>query len=76
MEEITAIPQFYNRNQFRSKTEARWAYLFDQLGIPYYYEPEPLSLPNGIKYWPDFYLIDCKSWFEVKGIMDKKSEEK
>lgn len=76
MEEITAIPQFYNGYQFRSKTEARWAYLFDQLEIPYYYEPEPLSLPNGINYWPDFYLPDCNSWFEAKGIMDKKSEEK
>lgn len=72
---IKAIGAVYNGYRFRSRLEARWAMFFDFLGIPYVYEPEGLKI-GGICYLPDFYLPDCKQFFEVKGVMDSDSEEK
>lgn len=68
MGEIKAIETVYNGYRFRSRLEARWAVFFDSLNIPYIYEPEGLDI-NGVYYLPDFYLPDCKQFFEVKGIM-------
>lgn len=67
MNEIKPIETYYNGYRFRSRLEARWAVFFDSLGIPYLYEPEGFVLPNGDWYLPDFYLPDCKQFFEVKG---------
>lgn len=50
----------------RSKTEARWAVYFDQLGIKWNYEPEPFDFGEGIFYLPDFYLPEFKTYAEVK----------
>lgn len=53
---IKAIPTFYNGAQFRSRLEARWAALFDQIGWEWDYEPFDLegwspdfsiNFPNG-----------------------------
>ena len=75
MTNIKPIETIYNGYRFRSRLEARWAVFFDALGIPYEYEPEGLCI-NGINYLPDFYLPDCKQFFEVKGIMSDEDEEK
>ena len=60
----------YNGYTFRSKIEASWAYLFDQLGIEYYYENETFSLENNsggtTNYLPDFFLPDMDCFLEVK----------
>jgi hypothetical protein len=45
------IPTTYNGTTFRSRLEARWAYLFDGLGLHWEYEPFDA---NG--YIPDFVL--------------------
>ena len=66
---IKAIPTIYKGYRMRSRLEARWAAFFDALGIPWRYETEGLTLSDGTQYLPDFYLPDCKSWFEVKGVM-------
>lgn len=66
---IKAIPTIYKGYRMRSRLEARWAAFFDALGIPWQYETEGLTLSDGTQYLPDFYLPDCKSWFEVKGVM-------
>jgi hypothetical protein len=63
---------------FKSTLEARWALLFDALGLKWWYEPETFKLPGGVVYTPDF-AIDAgynmafnsdqkgkKIWFEIK----------
>lgn len=51
LNDIKAIPTFYNGTQYRSRLEARWAAFFDLVGWRYDYEPQDL---NG---WiPDFAL--------------------
>jgi len=48
---ITAIPTTYKGIEFRSRLEAKWAVMFNQLGWSWEYEPIDL---NG--YIPDFIL--------------------
>lgn len=62
---IAAIPTTYNGVTFRSRTEARWAVFFDQLDIPWDYEPEGYQLKAGW-YAPDFWLPSHEMFFEVK----------
>lgn len=54
---IKAIETTYNNTRFRSRLEARWACLFDALGITWYYEHEGYETPHGW-YLPDFWLPD------------------
>lgn len=76
MNEIKPIETIYNGHRFRSRLEARYAVFFDTLGIKYMYEIEGFKLPNGDLYLPDFYLPDCDTWFEVKGVMTLKDKTK
>lgn len=68
---IAAKETYFNGIKFRSRIEARWAVLFDAIGITYQYEPEKFNLPNGDVYIPDFYLPNMNPgpgvYFEVKG---------
>ena len=73
---IKAIETVYNGYRFRSRLEARWAVFFDAIGISYEYEPEGFELSDGTMYLPDFYLKQCKTWFEVKGVMSKEDKHK
>ena len=79
---IKPIETYYNGYRFRSRLEARWAVLFDALGIEYEYEPEGYEFPNGMKYLPDFVLHGGKErcpdplYVEVKGKMTEKDAEK
>jgi len=61
---VTAIQTTYRGIRFRSRTEARWAAFFDELGWPWEYEPHDL-----IWYVPDFVLkLDAGGVLcEVKG---------
>ncbi len=63
---IKPIKTRYNGYLFRSRAEARWAVLFDELNIKYIYEPEGYELSDGTRYLPDFYLPEIKTYFEVK----------
>lgn len=62
-----AIETHYNGFAFRSRLEARWAVFFDCLRIPYEYEREGFTLPDG-PYLPDFFLPSVRGgmWCEVK----------
>jgi hypothetical protein len=51
---IKPIETVYNGYRFRSRLEARWAVLFDGIGIRYRYEPEGFALDDGTLYLPDF----------------------
>ena len=62
---IAAIPTTYNGVEFRSRTEARWAVFFDELEIPWDYEPEGYQLLTSW-YVPDFWLPNHGIFFEVK----------
>jgi hypothetical protein len=62
---IPVIPTHYAGCYFRSRLEARWAVVFDTLGIRWEYELEGYALPSGW-YLPDFWLPDFKFWVEIK----------
>lgn len=63
---IKAIETEYKGYKFRSRLEARWAVLFDQLDIRYEYEPTGFEMRNKTRYLPDFYLPDFDLYGEVK----------
>jgi len=68
---MQAIETEWKGFRFRSRTEARWAVIFEALGLDWKYEPQGYHLDNGMSYLPDFYLPDLSSeggwWVEVKG---------
>lgn len=68
------IQTAYKGYNFRSRLEARWAVFFDQLNIPYEYEPEGYDLGNGYYYLPDFRIDDF--FIEVKPSEQPTEEEK
>jgi len=63
---ISAIQTQWNGYLFRSRTEARWAVLFDALAIQYEHELEGWPFEDGTLYLPDFYLPRIRMWAEVK----------
>jgi hypothetical protein len=68
----------YNGYRFRSRLEARWAVFFDALEIKYQYEHEGYETSDDFysekcRYLPDFYLPECGTFVEVKGVMDERS---
>lgn len=65
MNHFSAIETHYRGYRFRSRLEARWAVFFDALGWAWQYEPEGFDI-DGIRYLPDFYLVDAATYLEVK----------
>ena len=70
---VKAIETRYAGYRFRSRLEARWAVLFDHLGIKWEYEPQGyactyrLTLDEGtFPYLPDFWFPDLELYGEVK----------
>jgi len=87
MNEIRPIETYYDGHWYRSRLEARWAVVFNYLGVDFEYEPEGFDLGNGLKYLPDFRVKcygkrgDYKSdpfdlYIEVKGRMTEIDAEK
>lgn len=62
---VKAIPATYSGITFRSRLEARYAVLFDQLGVPWQYEADGRQLASGW-YLPDFRLPRAGLWVEIK----------
>lgn len=62
----TAIPTFHSGHYFRSRLEARYAVLFESLGIDYDYELQGFKFLDGTCYLPDFWLPKVRMWAEVK----------
>jgi hypothetical protein len=69
------IPTTYKGITYRSRLEARWAVFFEEIGIEFEYEAEPIRSKSGaVLYMPDFVIysgIRCKDWteryfFEIK----------
>jgi len=63
---VRAIETFYSGYRFRSRLEARWAVLFDALGVAWLYEPEGFVLDSGVMYLPDFFIPEWGCFAEVK----------
>lgn len=74
-----AIETRYAGRRFRSRLEARYAVLFDALGLKWEYEREGYELPSG-RYLPDFFVHwgasrdarlhqfrEVGYWVEIKG---------
>lgn len=73
---VRAIETTYAGCRFRSRLEARWAVVFDHLGIRWQYEPEGLDI-DGVQYLPDFLLPDLDGLYvEVKGQMGESGMRK
>lgn len=63
---MRAIDTRYAGRLFRSRLEARYAVLFDALGIKWDYEPEGFVLDDGSRYLPDFWLPESRTWVDVR----------
>lgn len=68
--EILSIETNFKGVVYRSRTEARWAVFFSELGLAFEYEPERIQLSDGESYLPDFYLPELSAYFEVKAAND------
>ena len=66
---IPAIPTLYAGVLYRSRTEARWAKFWRELGIEPDYEPQGYVTTTGKPYLPDFMIHAAlgRLWVEVKG---------
>lgn len=64
---MKAIETEYKGHTFRSRLEARYAVLFDSMGLEWKYEMQGYELHDGRKYLPDFYLPELDLYVEVKG---------
>ena len=75
------MPTYYRGITFRSRLEARWAIILDELGIDWEYEPEAIVIdqtyhfpdtynPEIFSYLPDFWLPEYRAFMEVKGSLD------
>ena len=67
---IKAIQTRYAGCRFRSRTEARWAVVFDHLRLRWEYEPDGYRLPSGA-YLTDFWLPDLAEWVEIKPVVHR-----
>lgn len=66
---IRPLATKYKGKKYRSRTEARWSIFFDEMKVPFQYEPKVFRTPQG-GYLPDFLLWPgsiAASWIEVKG---------
>jgi hypothetical protein len=63
-----AISTRYHGYNFRSRLEARWAVVFETLGLNWRYEAEGWQSPSGDRWLPDFLLEiqGKKVWVEIK----------
>ena len=62
----SAIVTPYNGINFRSRLEAKWAAMFDHLGVEWLYEMEGYELSR--RYLPDFFIPRLQLWVEIKGV--------
>lgn len=60
---------YYDGIWFRSRTEARWAYFWKQLGVTAKYEQQGFQTVRFGGYLPDFYVWAARGlvWVEIKG---------
>lgn len=73
VEYLTRSGQMY---RMRSSWEQQYAVALDFAGLTWFYEPGRLLLSDGRTYLPDFYVVEWKSYVEIKGYRDNgKSQQ-
>lgn len=70
------LPTLYKGIQFRSRLEARWAFWFDRMTIPYQYEPQSFQVEPDLFYVPDFWLPSQEMYVEIKPDAPSSAEER
>lgn len=65
----------YKGYRFRSRLEARWALVYDTLGVPWQYEPQGFELSRNVFYLPDFWLPDQRCYVEIKATRPTEEEQ-
>lgn len=71
---IKAIPTVYKQVQLKSRLEADVAFLVENLGYKWLYEPQSYLLKDGTHYLPDYYLPELKLFIECRGYESIKGE--
>jgi hypothetical protein len=66
----------YKNIFMRSGLEVIYAKYLDSIGVNWLYEPKIFKLSNGLRYNPDFYLLDSNLWVEVKGYLTEQESVK
>lgn len=56
----------YEGFEFNAELEARWAVVFDYLGVPWQYKRESFDLGAGLSYSPSFWLPRHNLFFDVR----------
>ncbi len=74
MNQIDPLEIHWHGHRFRSRLEARWKIFMDSMGIDSMYEAEAFQLPDGTRYFPDFYLPVVFSFAEVKSLLEDPRE--
>lgn len=74
-EDIDAIKTTYSGQTFKSRLEANMAYVLDEIGYEWIYEPESFLLDNGEHYQPDFYVPELNLWVETRGYRNEKGKK-
>lgn len=70
---MRALQTKHNGVLYRSRTEARWAVFFEQMGWTFVYEPEGYDL-DGEWYLPDFWLQEFEMFVEIKAEAPTEAE--
>jgi hypothetical protein len=71
---VKAIKTYFDRIEYKSRLEADVARITKMLGYRFEYESTSYLLPNGVHYWPDFYIPDIHLWIESRGYDSDKGE--
>lgn len=70
---IKAIETMYKGYRMRSRLEARWAIVWESLGLPWTYEHEGYECKDGTLYLPDFFLPTLNLVVEIKPMTNPPS---
>lgn len=59
---------------FRARNESAWAGVFTALGLQWKYEALEPELSRGLRYQPDFWLVEKLVWIEIKSAPPSEGE--
>ena len=72
---VEAIETDYKGKQFKSRLEANMAFILDEIGYDWEYEPKSFLLDNGVHYQPDFFVPKLDLWIETRGYSNTKGKK-
>ena len=64
---MQAIETEWRGFNFRSRLEARYAVMFEKMGMDWRYEIQGFDLGDDRPYLPDFWLPELELYVEIKG---------